>query len=399
MDAVGIIAEYNPFHTGHIYHIHEIRRRVGSTIPIVCAMSGNWVQRGDAAIVDKWTRASLALQGGADLILEIPTPWAISSAEGFALGGVSILEAAGIVNILSFGSESEALPFLRQAALLLDSPAFQERLRAGLDEGLPFAAARQNAMEHLNGSTAKLLKSPNDNLAVAYLRALRKIGSRMMPLPILRRGASHDSLSSSHPSYASASYLRAKILEGRWCQLSPYLTQYGIEMIQKEGPASLQFCTRGVFAKLRSLSPTDWEALPDSGEGLANRLAEAARSTSSLEDLYHWVKSKRYAHARIRRLVLWAFLGLQKKDLPPAPLYLRVLGLNRRGATLLHKMKHTASIPVLTKPAHWTHLELAGQALFRHEIRCTALYDVCRQAFGQTVQGPSELTRSPVVIM
>lgn len=398
MDAVGIIAEYNPFHNGHMYHIHEVRKRVGANVPIVCAMSGNWVQRGDAAILPKWSRATLALQSGADLVLEIPTPWAISSAETFALGGVSVLEATGVTGMLSFGSESAALPLLEQAALALDSPAFQEVLRLELDQGLPFATARQRALEQLLGKHAALLKSPNDNLAVAYLRALDHIRSSMLPLPIRRHGAGHDSLSISQSGYASASYLRARILEGQWPQLSAYLTQDGLQMLQQQGPASLQFCTRGVFAKLRSLSLQDWEALPDSGEGLSNRLAEAARRAHSLEELYGFAKTKRYAHARIRRLVLWAFLGLTKKDLPSSLPYLRVLGLNPRGKMLLHKMKHAASIPILTKPAHWVKLDSIGQSLFRHEIRCTALYDLCRENFGEAAEGPDELTQSPVIL-
>lgn len=398
MDAVGIIAEYNPLHSGHIRHINEIRKELGDKVPIVCAMSGNWVQRGDAAISNKWSRASAALRGGVDLVLELPTPWAISSAETFARGGVSVLAATGVVTALSFGSESGDLAALQQAALLLDSAPYKESLRLWLDQGLPFAAARQEALSSLMGEQANLLRAPNDNLGVEYLRAMGTLGHTMTPLPVLRQGADHDSMTPRHPAYASATYLRARMLEGRWSQLTPYLPPDEVERLRQEGPAALRFCARGVLAKLRSLTAQELERLPDSGEGLPHRLLQAAHQARGLEELYDLAKTKRYAHARIRRLVLWAFLGLEKKDLPPSLPYLRVLGLNQRGGELLRGMKKTASLPVLTKPAHWTRLDATGQALFANEIRCTSLYDLCRQSFGTTAPGPGELTQSPVFL-
>ena len=154
MRTIGIVAEYNPFHSGHKHHLQAVRQAFGTDCPVVCAMSGNWVQRGDAALADKWTRAQLALEQGVDLVLELPTPWPASSAETFALGGVGLLAATGVVDILSFGSEAGELPPLQQAADCLQSARWQSLLRQGLDRGLSFPAARQQAANALLGDTA-----------------------------------------------------------------------------------------------------------------------------------------------------------------------------------------------------------------------------------------------------
>ena len=186
MNIVGIIAEYNPFHLGHARQIAETRRALGDCA-VVCAMSGHWVQRGECALTDKWTRAGMALRGGADLVLELPTPWATSSAESFARGGVGILAAAGVVDPLSFGSEGGDTAPLYRAAACLDSEEYRTALRRFLDKGLPFAACRQAAVEELLGREAALcLSRPNDNLAVEYLRALPE---RMGALAVRRVGA------------------------------------------------------------------------------------------------------------------------------------------------------------------------------------------------------------------
>ena len=183
MATAGIVAEYNPFHRGHAWHIARTRRTLGADTAVVCVMSGHWVQRGECALTDKWSRAALALSGGADLVLELPTPWAMASAEAFARGAVGLLAATGVVDVLSFGSETGELAPLRAAAAALDGPDYPERLRAGLTRGLSFPAARQAAVG------ADCLASPNDNLGVEYLRALPP---GMEALTIPRRGAAHD---------------------------------------------------------------------------------------------------------------------------------------------------------------------------------------------------------------
>lgn len=393
MRTVGIISEYNPFHSGHRHQLQTVRSRFGPDCAIVCAMSGNWVQRGEAAITDKWTRAAMALRGGADLVLDLPTLWAVSSAETFARGGVALLEATGLVDTLSFGSEGGQLGPLQRTADLLSSPAWQAALREGLDRGLSFPVARQQAAERLLGQEAAVLRTPNNNLGIEYLRAIKTLGSTMEPHTIPRVGAAHDSPEGTG-DHVSASYLRGQLLAGAPSPLSPYLDPTD-EALLRADPAALVHCTRGILARLRAMEPEDFSALPDSGEGLDRKLWQAVQGADTLDQIYDRTKSKRYTHARIRRMVLWAFLGLAEADRPPAPSYLRVLGFSPRGQKLLKQMKTTTALPVLIKPAQVRRLDPAAQRVFHLEDRCTRLYDLCRSRFGE-IPGKNEFTQTPV---
>ena len=252
MRTIGIIAEYNPFHSGHRHHIQAVRQAFGADCAVVCAMSGNWVQRGEAALADKWTRTALALRQGVDLVVELPTPWAVSSAEPFARGGVGLLTATGVVDTLSFGSEAGALPPLQAAADCLASPAWQEVLRQGLAEGLSFPVARQQAATALLGGAARCLQGPNNNLGVEYLLALRALESPLRPHTVPRQGAGHDEGPSPSSPHASASYLRERILAGDPAPLTPYLTAPE-EATLRQDPAALDFGLRGVLARLRTM--------------------------------------------------------------------------------------------------------------------------------------------------
>ena len=385
MSTAGIVAEYNPFHRGHAYHIAQTRRRLGEETGIVCVMSGHWVQRGECALTDKWSRAALALAGGADLVLELPTPWAMASAETFARGAVGLLAATGVVDTLSFGSEGGDVGALRRAAACLDSPEYRLALRRGLEEGRPFAPCRHEAVEQLLGPEgAACLARPNDNLGVEYLRACPP-GMGAVAVP--RVGAAHDG--APQGGDASASALRELLRAGREGEAAPYLTAPW-----QGQAASLECCERGVLARLRTMGEADFAALPDSGaaEGLPRRLCRAARAARSLEEFCTLAKTKRYAHARLRRLAAGAFLGLTPA--PPAPLYLRVLGLNSRGRDLLRQMGERASLPVITKPAHAHRLPPDARALFEAEGRYTDLFALC---FPRPLPCGLEWIRGPVV--
>ena len=370
MKVVGVVAEYNPFHAGHRRHLAETRRRAGECA-VVCAMSGNFVQRGECAVTDKWTRAAAALEGGADLVLELPTVWAAASAEQFAFGAVSILRSAG-AQALSFGSESGDAAAVARAAAALNSPEFSAALRAHLDAGLPFALCRQRAAEALLGSGgAACLTGANDSLGAEYLKAAARLGWSPAVYAIPRQGAGHDG--GDHPEYPSASHLRARILAGE---------------LPLDNPASLEYNQRAVLARLRAMTPEEFAALPDSGEGLDRRLRQAARQAVSLEQLYALAKTKRYAHARIRRMVLWAALGLRESDRPAIPPYLRVLGANSRGREVLRAIPE--DMTVITKPAHGRDLPL-----LELEGRCTDFYALCRR---KPEPCGAEWSTSPVIL-
>ena len=371
MKIIGIVAEYNPFHTGHAWHIQETRRLFQKETAVVAVMSGNWVQRGECAIIDKWTRAEMALAGGVDLVLELPTVWAIASAEGFARGAIALLAATGVVDVLSFGSECGEIPSLRELARCLNSPDFPQALRRTLGPKKSFAQCRRQAVEALLGEdTAALLDLPNNNLGVEYLRF---VPPDMEAVTIPRRGAGHDSPAEGD-GFPSASLLRQKLRAGEVIGVSPFLP-----LPWKGEAADMKHLERALIARLRSMTLAEAEALPDSGDGLAARLLCAARQTASLEELYALTKTRTYAHARVRRLALYALLGLREADRPAAPLYIRVLGFNHRGQRLLKEMNGRASLPFFVKAAHihdktFCRFSSEAQALFALEERFTDLY-------------------------
>lgn len=381
MKVIGIVAEYDPFHLGHQYQIRAARAQMGEDSAVVCAMSGNWTQRGSAAIADKWTRARLALLGGADLVLELPTPWATASAEQFAQGAVDLLERAG-ADALCFGSEAGELAALQAAADCLDGEAYRAALRRGLDGGIAFAQARYRAVRECIGAAADCLLYPNNNLAIEYLRAIRALGADMEPVTVLRQGDGHNAPPSGRV-FASASAVRKLLRAGdetAWTYLPPQARQ-----VLPETFANLETAQRAVFARLRTMTAEQLRCIPDCGEGLEHRILAAAGTAGSLEQLYDQIKSKRYAHARIRRVVLRAFLGIE--SIPERVPYLRVLGMNDRGRQVLRQMGEER---IITKPAHGR-----GEPLLEAEARYTDLYALCFQ----TIRPAGlEWTTSPVIL-
>ena len=403
MNTIGIVAEYNPFHTGHAHQIVQSRRFLGEDSAVAAVMSGNWVQQADCAVADKWSRAELALMGGVDLVLELPTPWAVSSAESFARGAVSILHAAGVVDHLSFGSECGRVEPLAAAAACLETPAYRAALSRYLDKGLSFPAARQRGVEEILGEGADVLSTPNNNLGVEYIRALNALHSPIRPITVPRRGAAHNSLTEpgeTRPDFLSATQIRRYLRAGDWDGAQPWLVPGGRTLLEgsSNGLADLGRVSRAMLAKVRTMTAGDWAVLPDSGaaEGLPQRLEQAGQRCTSMEEFYELAKTKRYTHARLRRLALWAWLGLTAADIPAVPPYIRVLGFNDRGRELLREMKEKASLPILTKPAHARELEEEGRRLFALEARCTDLYDLC---LAQVPVPGREWTTGPVIRM
>lgn len=377
---VGIVAEYNPFHRGHEYLIAQARQ--AGAQQIVAVMSGNYVQRGEPALFTKWARAKAALACGADLVIELPLPWSIAGAERFALGAVSLLDALGCVDTLVFGSESgENGPFLQAARLAL-SPELKSELKQELSSGITFAKARQTAVERLsNGNISGLLREPNNILAVEYCKAILQLNSALEPFPVLRAGNAHDSAAApENGTFASASQLRAIIQQRQ--DFAPFLPLpaakiFAQEISEGRGPASYQALETAVLAKLRCMSSGDMAMLPDVSEGLENRLWQAARNAVSLEDLFSRVKSKRYTHARIRRIVLAAFLGLRQDEIPVKPGYLRILGFSSRGRELLSTAKYTTKLPILTNNSGIFNLDKQSKNVIELENRVTDLYALC----------------------
>lgn len=373
MAAAGVIAEYNPFHRGHAWQLAEIRRRLGSETPVVVCMSGNFVQRGDFAVCAKHARAEAALRGGADLVLELPTPWSCAAAERFAQGGAAVLAATGVVTHLAFGCECGELGPLAAAAACLDAPQFHERLRRFSGEGMAYAAARQAAVRTLAGNAADCLSHPNNILAVEYLRALRS--SRIEPLALPRTGAGHDSRERS--DYPSASAVRELILSGGGWRTA--LPEASAAVLSREigagrAPVSAGTCQRAVLAQLRRMSEEDFRPYDGGGEGLYHRFYRAVHTAGTLDGILAAAKTKRYPLARLRRMLLQSYLGVPQAAQGETPPYLRVLGANARGRALLGQMRKTAALPVVTKPGHIRRLDGRAQRVFDQEARCADLY-------------------------
>ena len=355
LSVTGIICEYNPLHLGHRKQLAHLKARGND---IVCLMSGNFVQRGAPAIVDKMARAEAAVRCGADLVLELPVTAALSSAEGFAAEGVRIL--SGFCDSLCFGAETADENVLTELASALLSPEFPVHLRAALDRGLSFPAARTAALEAM-GLDAAPLASPNNILAVEYCKAILAQDSAMTPIPILRQGSYHDTLPDAENPSATA--LRAMMPHGNWLDYIPAEAHAALS------PAPIHTLSAGeraVLCKLRTMVDGEFEALPYGSEGLWHKLMRAARTETTLEDVACAVKSKRYTRTRIDRMILCAFLGLTAADLAaPAP-YARVLAFNDRGREILKKARETGNFPNIGEKQDHPY-----QAI---EDRCDALY-------------------------
>jgi len=361
-------------------------------------MSGNWVQQADCAIADKWVRTRMALQGGVDLVLELPSIWALSSAESFAWGAVSILESCGVVDTISFGSECGQVEPLLQIARCLSGGEYEQELRQALQSGDPFAVARQKAAERLLGETGSLLGQPNNNLGVSYLCALEKLGSAIRPVTVQRLGAAHNS-EMEQGEHLSATRLRSFIRDGKINCTAAYVKEENFPLLPQttaQVPSMLR-AERAALARFRDMDEAAWSRIPDSGaaQGLARRLERAGRAARSLEEFYDLAAAKQYTRARIRRLALWAFLGLESDDIPTQPPYIRVLGCTAKGRMLLRQMGEKAALPILTKPAHVKFLSADGRKLFALESRCTDLFDLCME----NMPAPGrEWTTSPVIL-
>ena len=329
---VGIVCEYNPFHRGHQKQIDLIRRNFGAQAGIICAMSGNYVQRGHPAIFGKSLRAEAALRCGADLVIELPATTALSSAEGFASGGVAVLSR--LCDGLCFGAETADAALLQATARALLSEAFPPLLRRELARGCSFPAARQAALEEMGLST-RILEAPNNILAVEYCKAILRQSSPMKPIPILREGSYHaEEANLDNPS---ATAVRRRLGKGQ--DVSAFLPEAAGQIFQDAPIHTLEAGQRAILARLRTMTDAEFEALPFGSEGLWRKLMHESRKQASIEAIAASVKSKRYTRSRIDRMILCAFLGITDEILNMEIPYVRVLGFNDRGRNILNGVK------------------------------------------------------------
>lgn len=347
MNIAGIICEYNPFHLGHQWQINQTKA-AGAT-HIVAVMSGCFVQRGEPALWDKWTRTRTALANGADLVIELPVPYATATAQKFATGAVNILNSLGCVNTLSFGSELGEIQPLLTAVTALENPAVQWEIKKQLSTGITYAAARQKAIEVIYGNDiSQLLTHPNNILGVEYLLALSSINSPITPITIKRKGATHDSQNLGE--FASASALRNLLINNKENEILPYIPENSHQLLlsaYKQGSCpNPDLYNRSLLTILRRTTPEQLANLPDISEGLENRLYKSIQQSNSIDQLLNNLKTKRYSHARLRRILLSAWLGIDKTLASSPPPYIRILGTRSKGKEILTTARKTATIPL-----------------------------------------------------
>lgn len=372
MHIVGVIAEYNPFHNGHLHHLEETRRMTGCEY-LVVAMSGAFTQRGEPALVDKWTRARMALACGADLVLELPALFALGTADRFATGGVTLLSGLGVVDELSFGCEAGGIAQLREMAdaLAEEPPTLREGLRRRLEQGQSHARARGEALAEYLHLSPEQVNAPNTVLALEYLRANRALGNPLKLCAVPRVGDYH---SNALGEIASASAIRAALRSGRESQALAAMPPAAAKMLRAQGEAALSDPDRLddlLLYRLRGLEAAQIARLPDVNEGLEMRLKRAAAETSSRAELLRAVKCKRYTMARLSRLCAYALLGLDRalQEEYPQPPYARVLGFRDRARPLLREIASAGTIPLASDP-----MQIKDERCFLLERRATDLW-------------------------
>ena len=378
MQTVGVICEYNPFHLGHKKQLDAIRAKFGPETAIVCLMSGNFVQRGYPAVFDKMHRSEAALRCGADLVLELPVQYALSSAEGFAAGGVAILSS--ICDTLCFGAETADGDLLMTTARALLSDRFPAALRAHLDAGLSFPAARQAALADL-GLDGKILETPNNILAVEYCKAILAQGCAMDIFPIRRDGSYHDIVADEKEPSATA--VRQLIAAGR--EWKPYVPKEAHLAFANAAVHELRHGEKAILARLRTMTDAEFEALPYGSEGLWRKLMHESRRRTTLEEILTAVKSKRYTRSCLDRMVMCAFLGLRAADLETQPSYVRVLGFSDAGRSILGRHRESGFLRNIGEDTRQEYQLL--------ERRCTALYGL----FAQLPEPPDAEERYRVI--
>lgn len=330
----GIICEFNPFHAGHKYLIDKVKSRGDNKV--VCIMSGNFVQRGDFAVYDKFARAKEAIIGGADLVIELPPEQALLSAEGFARSAVRLAESLGVLDELAFGAENDDIEELKATSMLLEKAETQENIKEAMKIGLSYPAARQKVLK------SSVLETPNNILACEYIKE-----TSLDCFAVKRIGKGHDSDDEEY----SATQIRKRLSD--------------------ENTANINNCETAFLYRLRTMSKDDFSKIADVNEGLENRLYEAAGMATSFEDFIFRAKSKRYTLSRIRRIAVRAYLGIEGKsfDVP----VIRVLGFNENGKKLLSEIKKNSTKSIITK---LSDCDESNIEYFLEQCKYTDLYNL-----------------------
>ena len=357
---LGIIAEYNPFHNGHMYHLQKAKAQSGAQY-CICVMSGNFVQRGNTSIVNKWKKAEMALLNGVDLVIELPTIYGVASAEGFSLGAIKLLNNLKIVDAISFGTETSDFAALNNISSIVNEDPMKYKiiLNSELKKGLSFPKARENAlMLYLNDNKRydNILNTPNNILAIEYLKALKKIKSTIQPIPVKREKVYYND-NVIVDEFASATAIRKLLKNEEFSEIRKVVPKSTYQILKKETELGnvvldLSRYEKEIIYNLRRMTVSEIAELPDVNEGLEHSLKNAANYSNDITNLINIVKTKRYTVTRIQRILICALLGITKRDVgmaKKAEPYIRVLGFNEKGKELISRInKQNPKATVIT---------------------------------------------------
>ena len=387
---LGIVAEYNPFHNGHLFHLEESKKITGATYTIA-VMSGNFTQRGSTSLIDKWSKAKSAIENGIDLVIELPVLYSISSAENFAEGAIKILNSLGVVDYISFGAETSNIDILDKVADVLyrEPKEFKSILSHELEKGNSFPKARENALlMYLNDikTYSNVLSSPNNILGIEYLKALKKYKSSIIPICVHRYEAEYNDISYTG-NIASSTAIRNIVKNNGLNILANLMPPYSYSSLIdsiKVGHVvpDISVFEREIIYNLRKMSLADIANLPDVNEGLENAIKNAANSCNSIVEFLNIIKSKRYTNTRIQRVLLYSLLGISKKDMQISKKinpYIRVLGFNERGKFIVSEVtKANPSLPIITSVKRFvdTNRNKNLNILLEKDIWATNVYTI-----------------------
>ena len=415
MKILGIITEYNPFHNGHLYHLFKAKEITGADY-VVAVMSGNFLQRGEPAIINKWARTKMALNAGVDLIIELPFVFSTQDANGFAFGAVKLLDSLQIIDYLCFGCETDNLDTLYSISnfLHIEPQKYKELIVHNSKNGYEFPRARAQALceyhrivgidglEKISPlELSKLLKYPNNILALEYLKHLINLKSKIKPMAIKRMGAGYHQ-KNIKGKISSATSIRNEILSSLSSpktdlfilndKIKSTIPQSGFPILEKElresrGPITSDSYRQYILATLRRMSLEDISRVQGVTEGLENRIKKASLKSSTVEQLINSIKTRRYTRTKIQRIILHLMMYLSKKDVKTfnrcGPLYARVLGFSKKGKTLLRTIKKSSSTPLISKLSNYLRQTISEEnnnirnrliKMLDHDILATDIY-------------------------
>jgi predicted nucleotidyltransferase len=412
---LGIIAEFNPYHNGHLHFIRSVQQQRDFQA-VICVMSGSFVQRGEAAICNKWARTQMALQYGVDLVVEIPFCFAVRSAYNFARGSLQLLHRMGVVSHIAFGSENGQLDKLSEIARTIthETLEYRQQLKLYQKQGLSFPAARSKALLETAGlpldDVGNIIMQPNNILALEYLRVLKEYAIPIQPITVARIGTGYHSLELA--PYASASAIRRAIIQNPSDQRLSISLPDGVMGILKQelkdgrAPTDLTSLEQAILYRLRTISPESLFTIHEVSEGLEHRILQAAALSGSLEELRQSIKSKRFNLTKINRLILYSLLDVTSQQMldfdQHGPLYIHILGFSTKGRKILQEIKNKSSLPILNRGSEvkWlandsTHS--TRQSMVALDVRASNIYSLlypnpsARKAY-------QDFTTSPLVL-